>query len=153
MKRYIITLKKKERDALLEMTKGGQHSSKRIIHAMILLNCDEGKYSEKVKNEDIAKVLKIGMRTIDRIKKKFIEEGFEIALEGKPTTRVYEKEASIKTHLIQLSQSEAPEGFSKWSLRLLAEKMVENKYAESISHETVRNILKNEINSRKGGKR
>lgn len=91
MVKYKVTLTAKEREELLELTKGGVHSSKKVIHALILLNCDEGKFSDKVKNEDISKVLKTGMRTIDRVKKKFVEEGLEIALEGKPTTRVYEK--------------------------------------------------------------
>ncbi len=144
MVKYIVTLTSKEREELLEITKGGIHSSKKVIHALILLNCDVGKYSEKVKNEDIAKVLKTGMRTIDRVKKKFVEEGFETALEGKPTTRVYEKktDGDLEAHLIALSCGKPPKGFARWSLRLLADKVVELKYVESISHETVRSILK-----------
>ena len=111
---------------------------------MILLNCDEGKYSDKVNNEAVCKVLKIGMRTIDRVKKKFVEDGFDAALENRPTTRQYERKADgdVEAHLIALACSEAPEGFSKWSLRLLAEKMVELKYVEDISYETVRRVLK-----------
>jgi hypothetical protein len=144
MVKYKVTLTRKEREELLELTKGGIHNSKKVIHALILLNCDEGKYSDKVKNADISKVLKIGMRTIDRIKKKFVEEGFEVALEGKPTTRVYEKkmDGDLEAHLIALSCGNPPKGFARWSLRLLAEKVVELEYVESISHETVRNILK-----------
>lgn len=144
MVKYKVTLTAKEREELLEITKGGTHNSKKIIHALILLNCDEGKYSEKVKNEDIAKVLKTGMRTIDRVKKKFVEDGFEIALEGKPTTRVYEKktDGDLEAHLIALSCGKPPKGFARWSLRLLADKVVELEYVESISHETVRSILK-----------
>lgn len=86
------------------------------------MNCDEGEFSEKVNNEEIAKVLKIGPRTIDRLKKKFVEEGFEAALENRPTTRVYERKADgdVEAHLIALSCSKAPEGFTRWSLRLLA---------------------------------
>jgi transposase len=144
MVKYKVTLSREEREELMSLTKGGRHSSKKVIHALILLNCDEGGFSDKVKNEDVAKVLKIGVRTIDRVKKKFVEEGFEAALENKPTSRVYDRKADgeVEAHLIALSCSEAPEGFSKWSLRLLADKMVELKYVDEISYETVRRVLK-----------
>jgi len=144
MERYKVTLTEKEREQLLSITKGGVHTSKKVIHALILLNCDEGKFSDKVKNEDIAKVLKVGARTIDRLKKKFVEEGYEAALENRPTTRVYDCKADgdVEAHLVALSCSKAPEGFSRWSLRLLADKMVELQYVDGISYETVRKVLK-----------
>lgn len=144
MIKYKVTLSKDERDELLSITKGGSHSSKKIIHALILLNGDEGEFSDKVNNEEVAKVLKIGMRTIDRVKKKFVEEGYEAALENRATTRVYERKADgeVEAHLVALSCSKAPEGFSKWFLRLLADKMAELKYVENISYETVRRVLK-----------
>ncbi len=144
MIKYKVTLTKLERDELLSMTRGGKHSSKKVIHALILLNCDEGKFSDKIRNEDITRVLKIGSRTIDRVKKKFVEQGFEAALENSPTTRVYERktDGDVEAHLIALSCSKPPKGFSRWSLRLLADKMVEMKYAEDISYETVRRVLK-----------
>ena len=84
------------------------------------------------------------MRTIDRVKKKFIEEGFEAVLERRLTTRVYEKKSDgdVEAKLVTLCCSEPPKGFAKWSLRLLADKMVELKYVESISHVTVRSVLK-----------
>ena len=84
------------------------------------------------------------MRTIDRIKKKFIEEGFESSLERRATTREYEKkmDGDIEAKLVTLCCSEPPKGFAKWSLRLLADKMVELKYVDSISHVSVRNVLK-----------
>ena len=144
MIKYKVTLTKQEREELLSMTRGGKHSSKKVIHALILLNCDEGKFSDKVKNEDITRVLKIGSRTIDRVKKKFVEQGFEAALENSPTTRVYDRktDGDTEAHLIALSCSKPPKGFSRWSLRLLADKMVEMKYVEDISYETVRRVLK-----------
>src|SRR5258708_38499325 len=144
MIKYKVTLTKQERDELLSMTRGGKHSSKKVIHALILLNCDEGKFSDKIRNEDITRVLKIGSRTIDRVKKKFVEQGFEAALENSPTTRVYERktDGDVEAHLIALICSKPPKGFSRWSLRLLADKMVEMKYAEDISYETVRRVLK-----------
>ena len=144
MIKYKVTLTKQEREELLSMTRGGKHSSKKVIHALILLNCDEGKYSDKIRNEDITRVLKIGSRTIDRVKKKFVEQGFEAALENSPTTRVYEKktDGDVEAHLIALSCSKPPKGFSRWSLRLLANKMIEMRYVEDISYETVRRVLK-----------
>ncbi len=144
MIKYKVTLSQEERDELMSLTKGGIHSSKKVIHALILLNCDEGEFSDKVKNEDVAKVLKIGVRTIDRVKRKFVEEGYEAALENRPTSRVYERKADgeVEAHLVALSCSKAPEGFSKWSLRLLADKMVELQYVNDISYETVRRVLK-----------
>jgi transposase len=141
---YTIKLTKAEVEELHLVINKGVHSSQAFRTAYILLNCDEGKYSDKVTNEQISKVLKIGMRTIDRVKKKFIEEGFEAILERRPTSRIYEtkSDGDIEAKLVTLCCSEPPKGFGKWSLRLLADKMVELKYVESISHVTVRSILK-----------
>ena len=144
MIRYTIKLTKTEVEELHEIINKGSHTSQTFRTAYILLNCDEGKYSDKVTNEQISKVLKIGMRTIDRVKKKFIEEGFELALERRPSQRIYEKKADgdFEAQLVTLCCSEPPKGFAKWSLRLLADKMVELKYVESVSHVTVREVLK-----------
>lgn len=144
MIRYTIKLTKSEVDELLAIINKGSHTSQTFRTAYILLNCDEGKYAQKVTNEQISKVLKIGMRTIDRVKKRFVEEGFEAVLERRPTSRIYEtkSDGDVEAKLVTLCCSEPPEGFAKWSLRLLADKMVELKYVESISHVTVRSILK-----------
>ena len=144
MIRYTIKLTKSEVDELMAIINKGSHTSQTFRTAYILLNCDEGRFAEKVTNEQISKVLKVGMRTIDRVKKKFIEEGFEAILERRPTSRVYEtkSDGDVEAKLVTLCCSEPPKGFAKWSLRLLADKMVELKYVESISHVTVRSILK-----------
>jgi transposase len=144
MIRYTVKLTKSEVEELMVIINKGSHTSQTFRTAYILLNCDEGKYSEKVTNEQISKVLKVGMRTIDRIKKKFIEDGFEAVLERRPTGRIYEKkmDGDTEAKLITLCCSEPPKGFAKWSLRLLADKMVELKYVESITHVTVRTVLK-----------
>jgi transposase len=141
---YTIKLTKSEVEELQSIISKGSHTSQTFRTAYILLNCDEGLFSEKVTNEQISKVLKVGLRTIDRVKKKFIEEGLEICLERRPTQRVYEPkiDGDIEAKLVTLCCSEPPEGFAKWSLRLLADKMVELKYVESISHVTVRSVLK-----------
>ncbi len=144
MIRYTIKLTKSEVEELHAIINKGSHTSQTFRTAYILLNCDVGKYSDKVTNEQISKVLKVGMRTIDRVKKKFIEEGFEACLERSPTTRIYESKADgdIEAKLVTLCCSEPPKGYAKWSLRLLADKMVELKFVESISHVTVRSVLK-----------
>ena len=144
MKRYTVKLMKEEVDELMSIIHKGSHSSHTFRVAYILLNCDEGKYSDKVTNELMSKVLKIGMRTIDRIKKRFIDEGLEGVLERKPTSRTYDKkiDGEVEAKLVKLCCSDPPEGYAKWSLRLLADKMVELEYVESISYVAVRNTLK-----------
>ena len=144
MIRYTFKLTKTEVDELHAIINKGSHTSQTFRTAYILLNCDEGDYSEKVPNKQISKVLKVGMRTIDRVKKKFIEEGFESVLERRPTRRIYETklDGDVEAKLVTLCCSEPPKGFAKWSLRLLADKMVELNYVESISHVTVRSVLK-----------
>src|SRR5215210_7299051 len=144
MIRYTIHLTKSEVEELMIIINKGSHTSQTFRFAYILLNCDEGQYSQKVTNEQISKVLRVGMRTIDRVKKKFIEEGFEAVLERRPSQRLYEAkvDGDLEAKLVTLCCSEPPKGFAKWSLRLLADKMVELKYVESISHVTVRSVLK-----------
>jgi transposase len=144
MIRYTIKLTKSEVEELMSIINKGSHTSQTFRVAYILLNCDEGEYSEKVTNEQISKVLKVGMRTIDRIKKKLIEEGFDSCIERRPSQRIYETkvDGDVEAKLVSLCCSEPPKGYAKWSLRLLADKMVELKYAESISHVTVRSVLK-----------
>jgi transposase len=144
MKRYKVTLSKGEHDQLMEVIGKGTHSSQLYRSAYILLNCDEGKYGDKISNEQICQVLKISMRMVDRVKQRFVEEGFEACMERKPLSKTKPKlaDGELEAHLIALSCSDPPKGFGKWSLRLLADKMVELKYAENISHETVRLVLK-----------
>lgn len=144
MIRYTVKLTKNEVEELMSIINKGSHTSQTFRTAYILLNCDEGKYSQKVTNEQISKVLKVGMRTIDRVKRKFFDEGLESCLERRPTTRVYERkvDGDLEAKLITLCCSDPPKGFARWSLRLLADKMVELKYVDSITHVTISNILK-----------
>ena len=81
---------------------------------------------------------------IDRVKQRFVKDGFEACLERKPSEQPKERkvDGDLEAHLIALSCSKAPKGFSRWSLRMLADKVVELKYAESISYETIRKVLK-----------
>lgn len=146
MKKFKVTLSKEERDELNDIVKKGKRRAQTIRNALILLNCDEGEYGDKVNNKNVAKVLQIGDRTIDRLKKLFVEEGLEIALHGKTEVslryhkRIIDGDAEAK--LVSLCCSDPPEGFAQWSLRLLADQMVELKYVESVSYETVRRTLK-----------
>ena len=135
MVRYTVKLSLEEVTALRAIINKGSHTTKAFRGAYILLNCDEGEHSDKVTNEEIAKVLKISARTIDRLKKKFVEEGFEGVLERRPTSRTYDIkiDGDAEARLVKLACSEPPEGFAKWSLRLLADKMVELHYIEGLS--------------------
>lgn len=145
MKKYIVTLTLEERKSLELITAKGKYRSQKLLNALILLGCDEGAFQKRRSiNEEIARVLNISMRKIDRVKKRFIEEGMEIALNGKKGSRIYAKKADgdFEAHLVALSCSEPPEGFARWSLRLLADKVVELDYIDSISYETIRRILK-----------
>ena len=141
---YTIKLTKAEVEELNSIINKGSHTSQTFRVAYILLNCAEGKFSSKVTNEQLSKVLKVGMRTIDRVKKRFVEEGLEAVLDRRPTTRVYDRklDGDVEAKLVTLCCSDPPKGYAKWSLRLLADKMVELKYVESISHVTVRSVLK-----------
>lgn len=148
MIRYKVTLTQEEREELQEITRKGSHKSQKVLNALILLNCDQGEFQgQKVKNEDISRVLQISMKKIDRVKKRFVEEGIEVALLGHKGDRVYKKkvDGDLEAHLIALSCSEPPDGFSRWSLRLLADRAIELEYIDNISHETVRRLLKKRV--------
>lgn len=145
MKRYVVTLTEEEREMLRTLVSKGAHRSQKILNALILLACDQGLLqSARSRNEDIARVLNVSMRKIDRVKRRFVENGLDQTLDGTKGQRVYQKKADgdFEAHLIALSCSEPPEGFARWSLRLLADRVVELDYIESVSHETVRRVLK-----------
>ena len=155
MKKYVVTLTKDERETLNNLVSKGKHQSQKILNSLILLDCDTGEFQVgRSTNEEISRILNISMKKIDRVKKRFVEEGFDLALDKRKADRIYEKKADgeFEAHLIALSCSEPPEGFSRWSLRLLADKAVELNYIDSISHEAVRRILK-KMNSSLGGKK
>ena len=145
MKLYKVTLLADERAELAAITHKGSHQSQKVINALILLNCDEGELNDlRPRGEEVANILRISMRKIDRVKKRFVEEGLDAALGRKPSPRNYERMADgeVEAHLVALSCGEPPEGFARWSLRLPADRAVELQYVESISYETVRRVLK-----------
>ena len=145
MKKYVVTLTEEERKELCKITSKGNHRSQKMLNALILLGCDEGKFQkERSINEDLSRILNISMKKIDRVKKRFVEESLDVALNGRKGSRVYAKKADgdFEAHLVALSCGDPPEGFARWSLRLLADQVVELGYIESVSHETVRRVLK-----------
>ena len=157
MNRYMVTLTKEERELLGGLASKGEHKSQKILNALILLGCDSGDFQiNRSTNEEIAKVLNISMKKIDRVKKRFVEEGIDIALDKRKADRIYKRKADgdFEAHIIALSCGDPPEGFSRWSLRLLADKAVELEYIDRISHEAIRRILKKtnlSLGSKKGG--
>jgi transposase len=147
MKKYKVTLTASEIELLKEITRNSKRSAMLIRNAYILLNVDEGEKGKGKKDEEVASILGVTVKTIENLRKKFVMESFETALYGKKAEREYtpKVDGDVEAHLIALSCSEAPKGFNRWSLRMLSEKMVELKYVDAISHETVRTVLKKRI--------
>lgn len=144
-KKYKVTLVPAERAMLQEIATRGKHNSQKVLNTLILLACDEGEsQTHQLSNHEIAATLPVSMRKIDRLKKRFVEEGLEMALDKRKAQRTYARktDGDFEAHLVALSCSKPPEGCVRWTLRLLAEKMVELGYVGAISHETVRGVLK-----------
>ena len=111
MVKYKVTLTEEERELLMANTRKGSHTAKKVIHSLILLNVDHGSHAEKPQtNEEVCKILKIGMRTIDRVKQRFVLEGLDAALGVAPTSRVYHKKIDGETEarLVSIACSEPP---------------------------------------------
>ena len=145
MKKYIVTLTEDERETLGVLISKGKHKSQKILNALILLGCNESEFQKKRStNKEIARVLNVSMKKIDRVKKRFVEDGLDTTLNSRKGSRIYAKkvDGDFEAHLVALSCSDPPEGFARWSLRLLADKVVELNYIDSISYETVRRVLK-----------
>jgi len=145
MEKYIVTLDAEERQQLEGLISKGTHAVAKVRNALILLNCDTSQgLTGRRSSEEIAAVLHISARKVDRIKQRFVTEGFEAALERKATSRGYESkmDGDLEAHLVAMSCSQPPQGRTCWTLRLLADKAVELNYVEAISYETVRRALK-----------
>jgi len=120
---YTVTLTEDEREALCELTSKGKHNSQKILNALILLNCDKGEWNiNHSTNEEISRILNISMRKIDRVKKRFVEEGLEVALNGEKRDRIYAKkvDGDFEAHLIALSCSEPPRRFCKMVFEIVS---------------------------------
>ena len=143
-KKYIVGLTAAERQELEKLTTKGIAPAYKVNHARILLKADVNQEGGSWTDECISQALDISVATIERVRQRFVETSLETALsrqvqqQRQPRRLDGEQEA----HLIALTCSEPPEGHARWSLRLLAERMVELEYVESVSYETVRQTLK-----------
>ena len=143
--RYRVTLTKEERKELETMTRRGKTHARRFIHARALLLCDAGADGPAWNVSDVATALGVTSRTIEHLKKRFVEDGLEAALERKPREKPPREiifDGAFEARLITLACSDAPEGHRRWTVRLLADKAVELIFAESVSHMTVHRVLK-----------
>ena len=143
-KRYIIELTSEEKKQLKKLIRTGKIAAYRQRHARILLLADEASYLERMTDEQIAKAASCGIATIERLRKRFVEDGFEAALERHKSSRRYDSklDGDGQAHLIALACGQPPDGFKRWTLRLLADKMVQLDYCNSLSYQTVRRTLK-----------
>jgi DDE superfamily endonuclease/Homeodomain-like domain len=137
-KKYAVDLNDEERALLNELLNSGTQRVRKTNHARILLKADAG-----WTDQAIAEALDVSMPTIQRVRQRFIEQSFEQALSPAPTRRKYQRllDGIQEAHLIALACSTPPKGHRRWSLRLLADKMVKMDYAEEVSYETVRQVL------------
>jgi transposase len=151
---YRVTLTEAERCELKTLTNRGKGEARKLTHARILLQADEAEGGPHRMDQDIAEALHVSTRTVERVRQRFVEQGLEAALVPKPSERVYARllDGVQEAHLIALACSEPPEGKARWTLRLLADRMVELDYAETVSYETVRRVLKKTNSSRIFGK-
>jgi hypothetical protein len=152
--KYRLSLTPQEREELEAIVRKGKHSAQKVLNALILLNCDEQAPTRRtLKEQQIADVLNISAMKLHRVKQRFVDEGLEVALNGHKGIRTYEKKADgeFEAHLVALSCSTPPPGHARWSLRLLADKVVELQYIDSVSYETIRRVLK-KTNSNPGKK-
>jgi transposase len=149
-KKYIVTLMEEERRMLQEMLSRGKAAARKLMHARILLKADGAAGGPGWDDERIAEALEVGRATVERVRKEFVEEGFEAALERRRPRRVYRRtlDGDGEAHLVALACQEPPEGHSRWTLQLLADRMVQLEYVDRISYQTVRRTLKKTRSSR-----
>ena len=137
-KKYIVDLTKDERNELMKVVSSGKASARKISRARILLLAEEDK-----RDEDIVDALKVGVRTVERTRQKFVEEGMRVALNDRPHPGKRPKlDGSQRAYLTALACSDPPEGRERWTLQLLAGRLVEVGIVDAISGETVRQVLK-----------
>ena len=147
-KRYRVTLTAEEREALGHMISRGKAAARRLVHARVLLQADASEGGPDWTDTRIAEAVRVSVRTIGRVRQRFVEDGLEAALRPKPSPRVYARklDGAQEAKLLALACSGPPEGRRRWTLRLLAERMVELEIVPELSHETVRQTLKKERN-------
>lgn len=145
MKKYVVRMSHEEREVLRQLISSGKGSARMFTRAHVLLKADVGAEGPGWTDERISEAMEVTVQTVERIRKQLVEEGFEAVLQRRKYRQKVSRrkiDGDVEAHLIALSCSEAPEGYGRWSLRLLAEKMVELGYIESISYEAIRRALK-----------
>jgi len=143
-KKYIVTLTEEERQSLHAMLSRGKAAARKLMHARILLKADAAPGGPGWNDAAIAEGLDVGRATVERVRKRFVEEGVQAALERRKPRRQYRRklDGDGEAHLIAVACSKAPEGRSRWTLRLLANRMVALEHVDQLSYETVRQVLK-----------
>jgi transposase len=143
-KKYIVTLTEEERRMLQEMLSRGKAAARKLMHARILLKADSSVGGPGLDDSAIAGEVEVGRATVERVRKEFVEEGLEAALERRKPQREYRRtlDGDGEARLIALVCGQAPEGRSRWTLRLLADRMVALEYVDEVSYQTVRRTLK-----------
>ena len=145
IKQYHVTLTAEERGELEQMLRAGKAAARKLTRARILLKADEAEGGPGWSDPEIAEALDVGLSTVWRVRQQFVEEGTAAALMPKPSRRIYERKLDglSEAHLIAVACSKPPKGHKRWTLRLLADRMVVLGHAEDgLSYETVRRVLK-----------
>lgn len=148
-KKYIVSLTSVEREVLEKLTTTGKAPAYKINHARILLKADTNQVDGGWTDESICIALDLSVATIERVRQRFVETNLETALsrQVQQNRKVRRLDGEQEAHLIAITCSDPPEGSARWSLRLLADRMVELEYVESVSYETVRQTLKKTTSS------
>lgn len=143
-KKYIVRLTEDERSYLESLIYTGKVAAHKRLHAEILLKADISELGEKWLDSKISEAFGVSTRTVERVRERLVQQGLESALNRATPIRVKGRtiDGDNEAHLIALACGEAPEGRSRWTLRLLGQQMVELGYVESVSHETIRQTLK-----------
>lgn len=143
-KRYVVTLTEEERGLLRGLVSSGKGSARKLTHARILLKADASPGGPSWTDAAISEGVEVGTATVERVRERFVEEGLEAALVPRKPDRIYERklDGDGEAHLIALACSESPEGRNRWTLELLADRMVALGHVDSLSYQTVRRVLK-----------
>jgi hypothetical protein len=143
-KKYRVTLTPVERAELERMTRTGKAAATKLTHARILLLADETSEGPARSDGQIIEALGVSKNTVCRVRERFVEQGFDSALVRKPPARTYARKLDGRgeAHLIALACSDPPTGRSDWTLQMLADRMVAMGHADTLSYETVRQVLK-----------
>lgn len=149
-KKYPVILSDTEREELKRLIAAGTAPARKLTHARILLKADQSPQGPGWVDEKIAEAVETSQPTVSRVRKQYFEEGLEEALNRRPPNRVYHRklDGEQEARLLALACSEPPEGQARWSLRLLADKLVELEVVDEVSYQTVRRTLKKTNSSR-----